>query len=450
MGRKVKRRGTEATQERGNATPQEVSDSRRRRISRRDAVRWGVVGATTTAGFGTLAYLSARKAPAAAATEVFKQDAPDEATWNRWKLRGWVHEAAHYRHLGRNVQCQVCPNECLLEPGDRSHCRNKVALEGKLFTMAYANPAALHVDPIEKKPLFHFQPGTRAFSLATSGCSFRCLNCQNWEISQKKPEELKAATGEELRLGSGYAGPLRAGDLERASVFPEDVVLLAQRSGSQSIAYTYSEPTSYYEYMLETAKRARTAGIKNVWVTNGYIKPEALEGLAKVLDAANVDLKSFSEKIYAELNSGKLAPILATLQLLARRGVWFEITNLVVPRYSDDLAMIGKMCDWMVSKLGPDYPLHFSRFHPEYELERLPPTPVRTLVRAREIAKQAGLHYVYVGNVRGVQDAETTFCPGCGKPVVERSIYRVETLQVGPDGSCAHCGQRIAGVWSSS
>ncbi len=450
MGRKVERVSAEATEVRGNAAAADVPDVRRRRISRRDAVRWGVVGAATAGGLGALAYLSARKASTAAAADVFKHDAPDEHTWERWKQRGWTHEAAHYRKLGRNVQCEVCPNECLLEPGDRSRCRNKVALEGKLFTMAYANPCSLHVDPIEKKPLFHFQPGSRAFSLATSGCSLRCLNCQNWEISQKKPEELKDATGEELRLGRGHTGPLRAGDLERASLFPEDVVLLAQQSGSQSIAYTYSEPTSYYEYMFETAKRARAAGIKNVWVTNGYINPEPLEGLAVYLDAANVDLKSFSEKIYAELNSGKLAPVLAGLKLLKQRGVWFEVTNLVVPRYPDDLTMIGRMCDWMVSNLGPDYPVHFSRFHPKYELKRLSPTPVQILVRAREIAKQAGLHHVYLGNVRGVNDAETTFCPGCGQRVVERTVYRVETVQIGRDGSCAHCGKRIAGVWSRS
>jgi pyruvate formate lyase activating enzyme len=306
------------------------------------------------------------------------------------------------------------------------------------------------VDPIEKKPLFHFLPGTQALSLATSGCSLRCLNCQNWEISQKKPEELKDATGEELRLGSGYTGPLRAGDLQRASLFPEDVVLLAQHSSSRSIAYTYSEPTSYYEYMVDTAKRARAAGIKNVWVTNGYINPEPLGGLAKYLDAANVDLKSFSEEIYAELNSGKLAPILATLQLLKQRGVWFEVTNLVVPRYTDDLTMIDRMCDWLVSNLGPDYPVHFSRFHPKYELKRLSSTPVQTLVRAREIAKAAGLHHVYLGNVRGVTDAETTFCAKCGKRVVERTIYSVETVQIGRDGTCAHCGAPVAGVWSSS
>jgi len=450
MGRQVEPGSGSDRDDAASADARDVSAVARRRISRRDAVRWGVVGATTTVGFASLAYLSVDDATEVAPAEVFKNDAPDETTWRNWKARGWVHEAAHYLTLGRNVQCRICPNECLLEPRDRSRCRNKVAMEGKLWTMAYGNPCSLHVDPIEKKPLFHFQPGSRAFSLATSGCSLRCLNCQNWEISQKKPEDLKDATGEELRLGSGATGPLRVGDLERASVFPDDVVRLAQQSGSQSIAYTYSEPTSYYEYMLETAKRARAAGIKNVWVTNGYINPEPLEGLAEFLDAANVDLKSFSEEIYAELNSGKLAPILATLKSLKQRGVWFEVTNLIVPRYSDDLAMIGRMCDWLVSNLGPDYPLHFSRFHPKYELKRLSPTPVPTLVRAREIAQQAGLHHVYLGNVRGVNDAETTFCPRCGKRVVERSIFRVETVQVGRDGACAHCGERIAGVWSSS
>jgi pyruvate formate lyase activating enzyme len=420
----------------------------RKGISRRNVVRLGVLGAATAATVGAIGHYARRQSRVASPAEVFKNDGPDARTWELWQQRGWVREAQHYLKLGRNVQCRICPNECVLEPNDRSRCRNKVAREGQLFTMAYGNPCALHVDPIEKKPLFHFLPGTRAFSLATSGCSLRCLNCQNWEISQKTPEETKSAAGPELRLGRGTLRPGGRDDMERASLFPEDVVRAAAATGCHSVAYTYSEPTSFYEYMLESAKLARRAGIKNVWVTNGYINQEPLEELCRYLDGANVDLKSFSEQIYATLNSGKLRPILDGLVKLRERGVWFEVTNLVVPRYTDDLGMFQRMCDWMVASLGPDTPLHISRFHPEYKLDHLSATPIQTLTQAREIAQRAGLHYVYIGNVRGVAHAATTFCPRCRKPIVERDIYAVQTNQLS-GGKCAHCGEKIAGVWTA-
>jgi pyruvate formate lyase activating enzyme len=199
--------------------------------------------------------------------------------------------------------------------------------------------------------------------------------------------------------------------------------------------------------MIDTARLARPRGIKNVWVTCGYIQQEPLEELAPVLDAANVDLKSFSEEVYRTLNSGKLKPILNTLKTLKREGVWFEVTNLVVPTYTDNMDMIRRMCEWMLDELGPDYPLHFSRFHPEHKLTHLPPTPVEVLIEARAIARECGLHYVYVGNVRGVEDAQTTFCPKCHKSVVERTGYYVDTAHLA-GGKCGFCGTEIAGVWS--
>ncbi len=419
-----------------------------KKLSRRQAIRYGAIGLAGLAGAGSLGYYVIRSARSEGAVAVFKNDAPRGEKWALWKKRGWVKEAAHYLKLGRNVQCQVCPNECLLEPEDRSHCRNKVNKGGKLFTLAYGNPCSFHLDPIEKKPLFHFLPGTAAFSIATSGCSFRCLNCQNWEISQKKPEETKDPTGDDVKLDPASDRLLTQRDIARLSMFPEDVVRLTEFTNSRSIAYTYSEPTSFYEYMYDTSKLARSKNIKNVWITNGYVKTEALLDFCQCLDAANVNLKSFSEEIHRKLNSGKLQPILDTLKTLKEQGIWFEVTNLVVPTWTDNLDMISRMCDWLLENLGPDYPLHFSRFHPQYKLDHLPPTPVGILLDARSIALKAGLHHVYIGNVPGLPEAETTFCPSCRKGVVERLTYFIRSLNI-EDGKCKFCGAKIAGVWSA-
>ncbi|NQT84080.1 AmmeMemoRadiSam system radical SAM enzyme [bacterium] len=417
-------------------------------VNRRQAIKYGIIGLAGLAGVGSTAYYVLRSARLEGTASVFKNDAPKGELWELWKKRGWVKEAYHYRKLGRNVQCQVCPNKCVLEPGDRSHCRNKVNKGGKLYTLAFGNPCAIHIDPIEKKPLLHFLPGTPVFSIATSGCSLRCLNCQNWDISQKKPEETKDARGEEVKLDRRRAAYFTREDMARLSMFPGDVVKLAEEFKCRSIAYTYSEPTSFYEYMLDTGRLARSKEIKNVWVTNGYIEQEPLRDLCQCLDAANVDLKSFSEKIYRKLNSGKLRPVLETLKTLKEHGVWFEITNLIVPTYTDKLDMIRRMCDWLLENIGPGYPLHFSRFHPQHKLDQLPPTPVGVLMEARSIAQKAGLQYVYVGNVRGIPDAETTFCPNCKKAVVERTIYLVRKMNI-EGGKCKFCGTKIAGVWTA-
>jgi pyruvate formate lyase activating enzyme len=346
------------------------------------------------------------------------------------------------------VQCQVCPNECLLEPEDRGRCRNKVHKEGKLWTLAYADPVALHVDPIEKKPLFHFHPGSSAFSMATAGCSFRCLNCQNWEISQKKPEELKTTDAPALHLperGSLAVGP---DEIARLTLEPDAVVAAARATGSRSIAYTYAEPISFLEYMLDTARAARAAGLKNVAVTNGYLLREAGAELATVLDAANVDLKGFDEEGYRKLNAGHLAPVLETLRQLHEAGVWLEVSFLVVPGYADDLVAIGRLADWLVEHLGPDVPLHFLRFVPKYQLEHLPPTPIATLRDAARRARAAGVRFVYLGNARGVPDATTTRCPGCGRVVVARDGFALTRVDL--DGAkCRGCGRPLPGVWSA-
>ena len=381
-------------------------------------------------------------------TTIFKHDAPGGELWDLWQRRGWAREAKHYYPLGKNVQCKLCPNGCLLEPGDRSHCRNRVNKDGKLYTLAYGNPCALHVDPIEKKPLFHFLPGAGALSLATAGCVLRCLNCQNWEISQSTPEQTKDPRGPEVRPAPAGLERLGERDYPRYSLFPEDVVAAAEHFKCATIAYTYSEPIAYYEYLYDTSRLARARKIRNLWITCGYINEEPLVDLCKYLDAANVNLKSFSDEIYHKLNEGALQPILDTLKTLKKHGVWFEVTNLVVPTYTDKADMIKRMCGWLVDNIGADYPLHFSRFHPMHKLLHLSPTPLGILLEAREIAQKAGLRYVYIGNVRGVEGAETTFCPGCGKAVIERDGFYVTANRI-KDGKCG-CGTAIAGVWANA
>lgn len=417
-------------------------------LTRRAVIMGSVAGCASLAGaaswLGWLRKLTEDVAPA----DVFKGDAPGAETWALWRKRGWVKEASHCIKLGRNVQCKVCPNNCTLAPGDRSHCRNKVNMEGTLYTMAYANPCTFHVDPIEKKPLFHFLPGTPSFSLATSGCVFRCLNCQNWEISQKKPEETKDCTGPEFRLRLPLPRGITQSELSRLSLFPDDLAAVAQALRCPSISYTYSEPTAYYEYALDCCRAARARGVKNVLVTCGSIEERSFRDLAQHVDAAHVDLKGFDEQTYRKLNSGKLNTILNILKIYHSLGIWFELINLVVPTYTDDLEMIRRMCGWILDNLGPDRPLHFSRFHPQHKLDYLPPTPVETLVRAREIATAAGLRYVYIGNVRDVPDAETTFCPGCRKAVVKRDIFAVTELEL-EAGRCKFCQTKIAGIWSA-
>ncbi|HVU36664.1 MAG TPA: AmmeMemoRadiSam system radical SAM enzyme [Opitutaceae bacterium] len=384
---------------------------------------------------------------AAEPADIFKGDAPNEATWRKWRERGWAKEAEHYVRLDRNVQCKVCPNNCILAPGDRSHCRNKINRDGTLYTLAYANPCTLHVDPVEKKPLFHFLPGSRTFSLATSGCVFRCLNCQNWEISQKKPEETKDPTGPELRLRPPLPRSLSSSDFRRLSLFPEDAPAVARASRCPSIAYTYSEPTAFYEYTLATCRAARRAGLRNIIVSCGSIEERPLRELLPWVDAAHIDLKGFDESAYRKLNTGHLDPVLRTLRVYQELGVWFEVVNLVVPTYTDDLDGIRRMCGWFVDHLGPDRPLHFSRFFPQHKLDQLEPTPVETLLRARDIAQAAGLRFVYVGNVPELEGTESTRCPGCRRTIVERNIFAVLRNDI-VAGKCRHCGTTIPGVWS--
>jgi len=347
---------------------------------------------------------------------IFRGDAPEQPG-------KWSKEAYHYRKAADDQTiCGLCPHTCILAPGDRSICRSRVNIGGTLYSLVYGNPCAVHVDPIEKKPLYHFLPGSRSFSIATTGCNLRCLNCQNWEISQKKPHEVR-----------------------HAELFPEAVAQAAAKAGCISVAYTYSEPITFYEYTLDSARAVRAVGGKNVLISAGYINQGPLETLCRVIDGANVNLKSFSDRIYRQLNGARLDPVLNTFKILHARGVHFEMTNLVVPGYVDDADMVKRMCGWILDNLGPDHPLHFSRFFPQYKLDRLAPTPVATLEAFREIALQAGIRYVYLGNVPG-HAANNTRCHQCGKLIIRRKGYRIAEFHI-KEGQCQFCGAAIPGVW---
>ena len=415
-------------------------------LTRRQMLGYGAAGLVGLAAAGGLAeyfrWLLANDLPG----DIFKGDAPSDEVWGLWQKRGWTKECYHYLKLDRNVQCKICPNNCILAPGDRSHCRNKINRDGTLYTLAYGNPCSFHVDPVEKKPLFHFLPGSASFSLATAGCIFRCLNCQNWEISQKKPEETKDARGPELRFRPPLPAQLSLNDIARLSLMPDDAVAVAAALQCPSISYTYSEPVAFYEYAYDTCRRARENKLRNILVTCGSINERPLRDLAQYLDAAHVDLKGFDESIYWKLNTGRLQPVLDTLKTLRDLGVWFEIINLVVPTYTDRTDRIARMCDWLVKNIGPDHPIHFSRFHPAHKLDHLTPTPIETLVAARDLARAAGLRYAYIGNVRGVPDAETTFCPNCRRAVIERDLFAITRFDLSA-GKCKFCQTSIAGVW---
>lgn len=391
-----------------------------KKLSRRQFIYCGaglLCGAMSTGAFWPLSEKTAMASgPADIRGHVFKGDAPETL----WK---WSHEGFLYTKLDNKlVMCGICPHRCLLAPGDRSVCRSKINRDGILYSLTYGNPCSANVDPIEKKPLFHFKPRSKAFSIATTGCNFRCLNCQNWEISQAKPHEVR-----------------------HYDLFPADVVKTAQRSGCLSIAYTYSEAVTFFEYMIDTARLAKDNGISNLWISNGYINRKPLLELCKVLDAANVNLKSYSDAIYRKLNGGRLQPVLDTFKTLHEQGVHFEMTNLVVPEYVDDEKMVKQMCQWILKNLGPDYPLHFLRFFPKYKLDRLPATPLSTLVRFRKLAMAEGIHYVYVGNA-AYPEGSNTYCHNCKKLLIERTGYFVPTYNLNGN-KCKYCKTVIPGRW---
>ncbi len=333
-----------------------------------------------------------------------------------------VRRAMYYEtRAGDLVACQLCPNFCTLSEGQVGKCRARKNEGGELVSLVYGRVAACHVDPIEKKPFFHVLPGSAAFSIATPGCNMRCLFCQNWEISQAFPWEV-----------------------ETSFLSPEEVVDRALRSGAKSIAFTYTEPIIYYEYMLDIAKLAKKKGLKTVVVSNGYINPEPLDELLDFIDAYKVDFKAFDESFYRELTGGALKPVLETMKAIRRKGVWLEVVNLLVTGENDDENQVRALAKWIHENLGDDVPLHFSRFHPMHKLQNLPPTPVEKVLRARQIAMEEGLRYVYTGNVPD-PEGECTYSPKSGQAVIERRNYFVVTNAlnkgVAPDGT------KIPGIW---
>ena len=328
-------------------------------------------------------------------------------------------EALLYQKLKNNTaRCNLCSHRCLIAPGKRGICFVRENQNGVLYSLVYGLAIAANVDPIEKKPLFHFLPGTKSFSIASAGCNFRCEFCQNWDISQitKRPEG--KIIGEELP--------------------PEKVVKQALKSGCKSIAYTYTEPTIFFEYAQDTARLAKKEGLANVFVTNGYQTPETIKKMKGIIDAANIDLKSFSEEFYQKICGARLTPVLEAIKLMHKAGIWIEITTLVVPKQNDsekELTQIAKF----IASVDKNIPWHISRFHPDYKMTNSYPTPLETLENAFQIGKNAGLKYVYLGNVI-TETGENTFCPKCGALAIRRAGYLTEVLGVDKEGNCSNCG----------
>jgi len=335
----------------------------------------------------------------------------------------FIAEAQFYEQLPyKKTRCKLCPRECVIDDRERGYCGVRENRGGSYYTLVHSRVCAAHIDPIEKKPLFHFLPGSLALSIATAGCNVNCKFCQNWDISQTRPELVR----------STYLPP-------------KELVNLAQQNRCPTIAYTYSEPVVFYEYMCDAANEARARGIKSAVITGGFIQQDPLKKLCRGVDAIKVDLKAFSEKYYKEIVNGELKPVLEALVTMRKLGMWTEIVYLVVPTCNDSDTEFRALAQWVKANLGIEVPLHFSRFYPQYLLKNLPPTPLQTLERAKAIADAEGLHYVYLGNIPG-HPAESTYCPKCRRIVIRRIGFTVEEMHL-RKGKCEYCQQAIAGVW---
>ncbi|HDL15916.1 MAG TPA: AmmeMemoRadiSam system radical SAM enzyme [Euryarchaeota archaeon] len=332
-----------------------------------------------------------------------------------------MREAMFYSPINGDVKCHLCRHECRIAENKRGICGVRENRDGKLYSLVYGKAISYHVDPIEKKPLFHFLPGSTSFSFATAGCNFRCLHCQNWEISQL-PHDKKEIPG--INLG------------------PEEIVELARKYRCESISYTYTEPTIFYEYAYDTAKLANKEGIKNIFVTNGYTGEDALREISPYLDAANIDLKGFTEEFYRKVCGAKLKPVLDNIKLYIELGIWIEVTTLLIPGYNDkDVRPIARF----LKDVDENIPWHVTGFRPEYKLLNVESTTPESLVNARKIGLEEGLKHVYTGNVPGLE-GENTYCPGCGTPLIKRIGFNVEIKDF-ENGKCKKCGTRIAGVF---
>lgn len=337
-----------------------------------------------------------------------------------------IREAMLYKTVdNEQVYCFLCAHRCKINSGNWGICRVRENKDGKLYTHVFGEVIAAHIDPIEKKPLYHYLPGSKSFSIATIGCNFQCPFCQNWQISQ--------ASRQKEKVFSGYKLP------------PDEVVRQALANGCSSISYTYTEPTVFFEYAYKTAELAKEKGLGNIFVTNGYLTKEAVKTLSPVLDAANVDLKSFDDEFYKKMCKAKLQPVLDCINFMKEHGIWVEVTTLIIPGENDgdpELRQIAKF----LADVDPDIPWHISRFHPDYKYNDSYPTPLEKLVRAVEIGKEEGLRYLYIGNVIG--ESEDTLCPSCGKTLIKRNGLFVAESVI-DKGRCPYCGQKIAGIFNS-
>jgi len=333
-------------------------------------------------------------------------------------------EAMLYEKLPQDrVRCGLCSHRCLIETGKRGFCGVRENRNGTLYTLVYGKAVSRSIDPIEKKPLFHFLPGTQSFSIATVGCNFTCLNCQNYAISQYPREQGGRIIGEEIS--------------------PSEIVAEADRSGCESIAYTYTEPTIFFEYALDTARLAHQEGIRNVFVSNGYMTPEATQEILPFLDGINIDLKGISDDFYHKVVGGTLRPVLHSIERFFQAGVWVEVTTLLIPGLNDSSEALRWTAE-AIYGIAPTIPWHISRFFPSYKLADQPPTPVATLQEARRIGREVGLHYIYIGNVPG--EGEDTYCPACGKLVLKRIGFKIKENRL-QEGGCPSCGAVVDGVW---
>lgn len=325
------------------------------------------------------------------------------------------------------IECDLCPRQCRLHDGQRGFCFVRAREGDQLVLTTYGRSSGFCLDPVEKKPLNHFLPGSAVLSFGTAGCNLGCKFCQNWDISKSREFDLLA---------------------NEAS--PEQIAAAAATYGCSSVAYTYNDPVIFAEYAMDVARACHERGVRNIAVTAGYINPEPRADFFSVMDAANVDLKGFTDSFYRHVTGGRLQPVLDTLRYLVHEtSVWVEITTLLIPGYNDSSSELQQLSEWIVSELGPDVPLHFSAFHPDYRMRDVPPTPARTLRRARGIAMDAGLNFVYTGNVHD-KEGDTTFCPGCGEPVIQRDWYQILGYHVDADGRCQRCGYRIPGRFAAA
>ena len=333
-----------------------------------------------------------------------------------------LHRAMFAYPTGENLRCRLCAHECVIEEGSHGRCQVRVHRGGTLYSRVYGRTVARHVDPIEKKPLFHFQPGSRSLSMAAPGCNMRCPWCQNWEISQCVPTDI-----------AGWGEPAT----------PKEIVAQARAQSCRSISFTYTEPTIFFEYAYDIARQATSAGLSTVFVTNGYMTGEALTTIAPVLDAASVDLKAFSDRAYQELTGARLRPVLDTLERMRDLDLWIEVTTLIVPDVNDDASQLRSLAAFIADALGRDTPWHISRFFPAYRMSQAEPTPAETLRSAARIGAEAGLRYVYAGNVGG---RASTVCSSCGASLIERSGFDVVENRVTETSGCPSCGAPVAGV----